>query len=50
MVVERLGGHGQEGSETLIGLELPTKVRGDMATTSRCKFYENDADSMRMMT
>ena len=25
---ERGGGHGQEGSETLIGLDRPTKARG----------------------
>ena len=29
--------------------ERPTKARGDTATTSGCKFYENDADAMRMM-
>ena len=38
---ERLGGHGQEGSENLIGLGTVNKIKGDTATTNGCKFYEN---------
>ena len=38
---ERLGGHGQEGSENPIGLGTVNESKGNAATMNGCKFYEN---------
>ena len=47
---ERLCGQTRGTRKTWLVSERSTKARGDAATTSGCKFYENDADAMRMMT